>query len=418
MSQPLTAALTTYLVGGAVRDRLLNRPYSDHDHVVVGATPEQMLSLGFKQVGKDFPVFLHPETKEEYALARTERKQGQGYTGFVCYAEPDVTLEQDLIRRDLTINAMALSTSGELIDPYGGQQDIAQRVLRHVSDAFIEDPLRVLRVARFASRFHQLGFTIADETLALMTQLCEQGELQHLSAERIWQEIHSALTQANPEVFIKVLQQVGALKIIWPELDKLWGVPNPKVHHPEICSGKHTLLVVQQAALLTDDVQVRFAALCHDLGKGLTLPENYPAHIGHEQAGLTLINNLCQRLRVPTAFKQLALAACEFHLHSHRALELKPATILKLFNRLDIWRKPEFFQQFLLVCEADFRGRLGFENRDYPQRQYLLMLAEQALTITARQFVEQGIQGEAIKQAMHKARLDRISEQKQHYLNY
>jgi len=420
--------LDIYLVGGAVRDQLLNRAVKDRDYLVVGATVEQMLSLGFTQVGKDFPVFLHPKTKQEYALARTERKQGQGYTGFSCYAEPDVTIEQDLLRRDLTVNAMAMTSDGELIDPYHGLQDLKNRVLRHVSDAFVEDPLRVLRVARFAARYHSYGFTIAPETLELMTKISKSGELSALSAERVWQEMQRSLNEddsvgadnkQHPEVFFQVLYQCQALKSLWPDLDALWGVPNPPKWHPEICSGEHTMMVLQQAVLLTKDKEnktaIRFAALCHDLGKGLTENEHWPSHRGHEKAGLPLVEKIAKQLKVPTYCKQLALKVCEHHLHCHKAFQLKPSTLLTIFNQLDVWRKPQEFNDFLIACESDFRGRLGFENRPYPQKQYLTDAMLGASKEKAKTFVEQGLKGIAIKEAMAKARLNAIKKVKEEY---
>lgn len=419
-SQPVTnLPLNTYLVGGAVRDKLLNRAVKDHDHLVVGATVEQMLELGFQQVGKDFPVFLHPKTKEEYALARTERKQGQGYTGFSCYAAPDVTIEQDLLRRDLTVNAMAMDSSNNIIDPYNGQVDLTNRVLRHVSNAFIEDPLRVLRVARFAARYYEYGFSIADETRQLMVQISKSGELSSLTAERIWQEMHSALSEDNPEVFFNVLFECHALEIIWPELHQLWGIPNPKQWHPEICSGVHTMMVLQQSVLLTkntttshmnqdESTKIRFAALCHDLGKGLTQQEKWPSHHGHEKAGLPLVEKICQQLKIPNQYKQLALKVCEHHLHCHKAFQLKASTILGIFNQLDIWRKPEEFDSFIMACQADFLGREGFENRPYPQAAFLQEAMRQALRVNAKTFVEQGLKGIQIKEAMALARLNAI----------
>jgi len=418
--------LDVYLVGGAVRDQLLNRAVKDHDYLVVGASVDKMLSLGFNQVGKDFPVFLHPKTKQEYALARTERKQGQGYTGFSCYAEPDVTIEQDLLRRDLTVNAMAMTSEGKIIDPYHGQQDLENRVLRHVSDAFIEDPLRVLRVARFAARYHRYGFTIAPETLALMTKISKSGELLTLSAERVWQEMQRTLAedtdseneleQASPEIFFQILHQCQALKALWPELDALWNVPNPAQWHPEICSGVHTMMVLQQAVLLTKNhdnkTAIRFAALCHDLGKGLTASEHWPSHRGHEKAGLPLVEKIAKQLKVPTHYKQLALKVCEHHLHCHKAFQLKPSTILKIFDQLDVWRKPQEFEDFLIACKSDFLGRLGFENRSYPQEQFLKAAVLAACQVNAKTFVEQGLTGIAIKEAMAKARLNAIERVK------
>jgi len=416
----------TYLVGGAVRDKLLNRPVKDNDYLVVGATIEQMLSLGFNQVGKDFPVFLHPKTKQEYALARTERKQGQGYTGFDCYAAPDVTIEQDLLRRDLTINAMAMNEDGTIVDPYNGKKDLENRLLRHVSSAFIEDPLRVLRVARFAARYHNDGFTIAPETLSLMTEISQSGELLTLSAERIWQEMQRALSEGelgendqHPEVFFQVLHQCHALKTIWPELDALWGVPNPPQWHPEICSGVHTMMVLEQAVLLTAEnknkTAIRFAALCHDLGKSLTISEQWPSHQGHEKSGLPLVEKIAKQLKVPTYCKQLALKVCEHHLHCHRAFQLKASTLLRIFNQLDVWRKPQEFDDFLIACKSDFLGRLGFENKPYPQEHYLKAVAQAAIKVNAKPFVEQGLKGLAIKEEIETARLTAIKDVKQQF---
>jgi tRNA nucleotidyltransferase (CCA-adding enzyme) len=397
-------------VGGAVRDKLLNRKVKDRDFLVVGSTVEQMLSLGFVQVGKDFPVFLHPTTKEEYALARTERKQGQGYTGFSCYAAADVTIEEDLLRRDLTVNAMAMNEEGKIVDPYNGQQDLKNRVLRHVSSAFIEDPLRVLRVARFAARYYRYGFTVADETLGLMQKISESGELNTLSAERIWQEMQLSLAEENPEVFFQTLHQCTALKAIWPELDKLWGVPNPAQWHPEICSGVHTMMVLQQAVKLSDKTSVRFAALCHDLGKGLTESSLWPSHKGHEKAGLPLVEKIAKQLKIPNEHKQLALKVCEHHLHCHKAFQLKASTLLGIFNQLDVWRKPDEFEDFILACQADFLGRLGFEDRDYPQATYLHSAMQAARQVSAKAFVEQGLKGIEIKEAMERSRLDAVKK--------
>lgn len=409
--------LTTYLVGGAVRDKLLGRAVADRDYVVIGASVKQMLSLGFTQVGKDFPVFLHPQNKEEYALARTERKQGHGYTGFTCYAAPDVTLEQDLYRRDLTINAMAMAIDGKIIDPYNGQQDLDNRTLRHVSEAFIEDPLRVLRVARFAARYHSYGFVVADETMLLMTHISNSGELTTLSGERIWKEMQRSLAESNPEVFFQVLFQCNALKEIWPDLHNLWGVPNPEKWHPEICSGLHTMMVLQQAVKLSPKTSIRFAALCHDLGKSLTLEEQWPAHQGHEKSGLPLVESIADKLRVPTDHKRLALKVCQFHLHCHKVFELKPATILKMFNKLDVWRKPEEFDDFLIACHADFCGRLGSEEKAYPQKDYLLELFTQTKAINAKKFVQQGLKGLAIKEAIEQARLIKVKQIKKTILH-
>lgn len=392
--------MKTYLVGGAVRDALLEYPVSERDWVVVGATPEQMLAEGYTQVGKDFPVFLHPQTKDEYALARTERKQGHGYTGFAVHCDPAVTLEEDLLRRDLTVNAMARDSDGSIIDPYGGQRDLQQRVLRHVSAAFVEDPLRVLRTARFAARYAHLGFSVAAETIALMTEIVAQGELAHLAPERVWVETERALGERDPQVFISVLRDCGALQALLPELEALFGVPQPPEHHPEIDSGLHTLLVLQQAARLSPATEVRFAALLHDLGKGLTSEAEWPRHIAHEQRGLALVRRVCERLRAPNQHRDLALQVCEFHLLVHRARELRGKTLLKLFRATGALRQPERFQGFLLACEADARGRTGLEERTYPQAEYLRQALQEAQTVTAAPFVAAGISGKALGDAI------------------
>ncbi|MDO6747470.1 multifunctional CCA addition/repair protein [Gilvimarinus sp. 1_MG-2023] len=400
--------MQTFLVGGAVRDQLLGYPYSEQDWVVVGATPEAMQQLGFTPVGKDFPVFLHPESKEEYALARTERKSGQGYTGFQFHCAPDISLEQDLIRRDLTINAIAKSESGELIDPYGGAQDIQQKVLRHVSAAFTEDPVRILRVARFAARYHHLGFTVASETQALMREMVEQGEADHLVAERVWKEMSRALEEKNPEVFIQTLKDCGALAKVLPELDALFGVPQPAQHHPEIDTGIHSLMVLQQASLLSDSSIVRFAALMHDLGKGVTPQDQWPRHHGHEKSGLSLIKALCRRLAVPNEHRDLALLVCEFHTHVHRALELKAATVNKLFKRLDVLRRPERIEPFLLACTADSRGRTGFETRPYPQADFLRGALMAASNVAPKNLIAAGYSGAELGKQLEQKRLQAI----------
>lgn len=325
--------MQTYLVGGAVRDQLLDYPVKEKDWVVVGATVDEMLAAGYQQVGSDFPVFLHPKTKDEHALARTERKTAPGYRGFEVHASPDVTLEEDLRRRDLTINAMAKDADGQLIDPYHGQADLEQKLLRHVSPAFAEDPVRILRVARFAARYAHLGFSVAEETTELMSQMVQHGDVDALVAERVWQEFYKALGERNPEVFIEVLRSCGALKIILPEIDALFGVPQPIEHHPEIDTGIHTMMVLQQACLLSDDEDTRFAALCHDLGKALTPEENWPSHYGHEANGIKPIQQLCKRLRIPNAFRELASITAKYHLHVHRAFEIKTGTLLRTWNR-------------------------------------------------------------------------------------
>ncbi|GGD58062.1 multifunctional CCA addition/repair protein [Lacimicrobium alkaliphilum] len=401
-----------YLVGGAVRDTLLNHPFHERDYVVVGATVQEMLDQGFRQVGKDFPVFLHPKSAEEYALARTERKSGQGYTGFVCDSSTDVTLEQDLMRRDLTINAMAQDSEGQIIDPYHGQQDLEARVLRHVSDAFVEDPLRVLRVARFAARYHQYGFTVAPETLALMRQISASGELATLSPERIWKETSRALMETHPQVFFAVLREAGAMNDWFGELDALWGVPNPERWHPEIDTGVHTMMVLEQAVSLSDKLTVRYAALVHDLGKGLTPPEHWPSHRGHEKSGLKAIQAFSDRLKVPNDCRDLALLVGEFHTHVHKALELKPATVLKVFNRCDAWRKPERFEDLLIACTADARGRTGFEQIPYDQADYFRQALKAASDADVQQIIAAGHQGKAIRDTLEQHRTTAIAEVK------
>jgi tRNA nucleotidyltransferase (CCA-adding enzyme) len=377
--------MKTYLVGGAVRDKLLgfanSASGSDRDYVVVGGSVAEMLASGYQQVGRDFPVFLHPQTKAEYALARTERKTGPGYTGFAFNASASVTLEEDLLRRDLTINAIAEDEQGNLIDPYSGQADLEQRVLRHVSPAFSEDPLRVLRVARFAARFAHLGFRVADETLALMTRMSASGELDHLVAERVWQEMDKALQERSPVVFFRTLRACGALTAILPEVDALFGVPQPERYHPEVDTGVHVMMCLEQATRLSPDPVVRFATLVHDLGKAVTPPGNWPHHYGHEKLGLTPLKRLCDRLRVPNKYAAIARLASEYHTHCHRIAELRPDTTLRLLEALDAFRRPEQMQQFLLVCEADARGRPGFEDMAYPQAERLRQALRAALSI-------------------------------------
>ena len=397
-----------YLVGGAVRDELLGYPVAERDWVVVGARPEDLLEQGYQQVGKDFPVFLHPESKDEYALARTERKSGHGYTGFAVHCDPAVTLEEDLLRRDLTVNAMARDGVGNIIDPYGGQADLAARTLRHVSDAFVEDPLRVLRTARFAARYAHLDFAVAPETIALMADIVSQGELAHLPAERIWVEIERALGERNPEVFIQVLRDCGALEKLLPEVEALFGVLQTAVHHPEVDTGVHTLMALQQAAKLSADTDVRFAVLIHDLGKGTTPEAEWPRHIAHEHRGLKLVKAACTRLKAPNRHRELALQVCEYHTHCHRALELRGTTILKLFNATGALRRPERFEAFLLACEADSRGRLGFEDRAYPQADYLRRALTIAREVTAAEFTEQGLEGKALGEAINAERVRRL----------
>lgn len=404
--------MKTYLVGGAVRDKLLQRPVSERDWVVVGATENDMLSQGFRPVGKDFPVFLHPDSGEEYALARTERKSGHGYGGFTVFASPEVTLEEDLQRRDLTVNAMAESPDGEIIDPYNGRADLEARLLRHVSPAFSEDPLRILRVARFAARYHPLGFSIAPETMTLMQSMVDAGEVEHLVPERIWKEVSRALVEPRPDVFIEVLRECGALKVLLPEVDCLFGVPQPPRHHPEVDTGDHILRALRQAPA---ELPVRFAVLVHDLGKGITPDDVLPSHRGHESAGLPLVKAVCRRLRAPNPVTSLSLGVCEYHLHCHKAFDLKPQTVLKLLRALDALRKPEKFEQFLQSCEADARGRLGLEDREYPQVDYLRAARAAAANVDPQALIAEGFQGAELGKALDRARLKALTDLKASY---
>jgi len=399
--------MQTYLVGGAVRDKLLGRAAGDRDYVVVGALPEDLLARGYRPVGRDF---LHPETGEEYALARTERKSGRGYHGFVFQADANVTLEQDLARRDLTINAIAEDAQGVLTDPFGGVRDIAVRVLRHVSPAFAEDPVRVLRTARFAARFAPLGFTVAPETMTLMQQMVRDGEIDHLVPERVWAETRKALGEAQPSAFLRVLRECGALAVLFPEVDALYGVPQRAEFHPEIDSGVHLELVLDQSAQLApgDDL-VAFCALTHDLGKALTPAHELPRHVGHEQRGVKPLRALAARLKVPTEHAALAELVCREHLNAHRAFELKPATVLKLLTALDALRRPTRLDKFLAACMADKRGRTGHALDAYPQADYLRACRDAAAAIDAAGFVAAGLTGPAIGQAMAAARIDAIA---------
>ncbi|MEB2649779.1 multifunctional CCA addition/repair protein [Pseudomonas siliginis] len=405
--------MQVYKVGGAVRDRLLGLPVTDIDRVVVGATTEEMLARGYRPVGADFPVFLHPKTGEEYALARTERKSGRGYGGFTFYASPEVTLEEDLIRRDLTINAMAEDDQLNLTDPYHGQRDLEARILRHVSPAFAEDPLRVLRVARFAARYAGLGFTVADETMDLMRQLSESGELQALTAERSWKEISRALMEDHPQVFIQVLRDCGALKELLPEVDALFGVPQPETHHPEIDTGLHTLSVLEQSALHKQPLTVRWACLLHDLGKGLTPEDEWPRHIAHEHTGLKLIKAVNERFKVPKDCQELALLVGQYHTHGHRALELKASTLLELLQSFDIYRRPQRFEEFIAACEMDARGRKGLEQRSYPQADYLRGAAKAARAVAVQPLLEQGFKGPELGEALKRERLKALKAYKE-----
>lgn len=400
--------MEVYLVGGAVRDEQLGLPVKERDWCVVGATPDELLSKGYRQVGKEFPVYLHPETNEEYALARTERKTAPGYHGFEFHTSPDVTLEDDLSRRDLTINAMAKDADGNLIDPFGGSSDLKNRVLRHISMAFSEDPLRILRTAKFKARFSKLGFELADETLSLMKQMVADGEADALQADRVWQETEAALAGPDPQVYIQVLRECGALAVVIPEVDALFGVPQPPEWHPEIDCGLHILMVLEQAAKLSDDVEVRFAGLVHDLGKATTRKSDLPRHPGHEARSVQLVNMLCDRLPVPRACRELGVLVAEYHAHCHRALELRPTTILKLLQQVDAFRRPERFMNFLLACEADARGRTGFENRDYPQAAYLKRALTGAMAVTADQVPATGLSGAEIGMEIDRRRLEAI----------
>ena len=401
--------MRTYLVGGAVRDRLLGLPPGDRDWVVVGETPESMRAAGFRPVGRDFPVFLHPDTGEEYALARTERKTAPGYRGFVVHADPSVTLEQDLERRDFTINAIAESADGHVIDPFGGARDLEARVLRHVGPAFVEDPLRVLRAARFMARFATLGFQVAPVTIALMRGIAASGELDALVPERVWQELGKALASPRPAAFLRTLHDAGALRAVLPELDALYGVPQRAEFHPEVDTGRHQELVSDMAARLAPgDTVVGFAALTHDLGKALTPAEALPRHVGHEQAGLAPLRALSERLKVPLEHRDLAVIACREHLNIHRIAELRDATLHDLLLRCDAFRKPERIARLALVCEADKRGRLGFEDAAYPQADELRRAHAAALAVNARDLAADGLTGPEIGEQLRTARIAAI----------
>jgi tRNA nucleotidyltransferase (CCA-adding enzyme) len=398
-----------YLVGGAVRDAELGIPHRERDWCVVGATPDDLERLGYRRVGKDFPVFLHPETNEEYALARTERKTAPGYHGFDFDCSPDVTIEDDLKRRDLTINAIARTADGELIDPWGGLADIESRVLRHVSEAFREDPVRVLRVARFAARFAGLGFRIAAETLALMRRMVEDGEVDALVPDRVWKETELALAGSNSRVFFEVLRECGALGILYPEIDALFGVPQPAKWHPEIDTGVHVMMVLDQAERLSARTEVRFAALVHDLGKGNTPRSKLPGHPGHEQRGCKLIRSMAARLPIPNACRDLGLLAAEFHTHVHRAFELRPETVLKVLERTDAFRRPARFEMFLLTCEADARGRKGLEERPYEQAGFMRTAFAAAASVDAAA-IASSTDKQKIARAIRAARKAAIAE--------
>ncbi len=404
--------MKTWVVGGAVRDELLGLPVNDHDWVVVGSTPQQMVDAGYLPVGKDFPVFLHPETREEYALARTERKTAPGYKGFAFQADPGVTLEEDLRRRDLTINAIAKSEDGTLVDPYDGQRDLQAKVLRHVSPAFAEDPVRILRLARFAARFDT--FTVADETLALMKQMVADGEVDALVAERVWQELSRGLMERTPSRMFEVLRSCGALARLLPEVDRLWGVPQPAAHHPEVDTGVHLMLVLDTAARLKAPLTVRFACLGHDLGKGTTRSEDLPRHIAHEARSVKLVEAVCARLRVPTDCRELAVVVAREHGNVHRSESLDTAAVMRLLDRCDAWRRPQRFSEMLLACECDARGRTGFEDRPYPQRERLQAALDAALAVdtaaVSAHALAEGRQGAAIGEAIRSARQAAVAQ--------
>jgi tRNA nucleotidyltransferase (CCA-adding enzyme) len=402
--------MQVYLVGGAVRDGLLGLPVKERDWVVVGGSREELLRLRYREVGRDFPVFLHPDTHEEYALARRERKVSPGYRGFTVEFGPEVTLEEDLARRDLTINAIAKAADGSLVDPHGGGRDLEARVLRHVSPAFVEDPVRVLRVARFAARFAPLGFRVAPETLALMRAMVERGEVDALVPERVWQETEKALRETRSSEFFKVLRECGALRVIYPEIDALFGVPQPARWHPEIDTGVHTLMVLDQACALSAEPTLRFAALTHDLGKGTTPPAEWPSHRGHEERSVALLEALCARLRLPGEYRELAVIVARYHGNVHRAFELKPQTVLEFMERADAFRRPARFAEALLACEADSRGRAGLEAVPYPQRQYLLAARDAAAAIKPAAADIAAGDGAHIAADLHRRRLLVIAE--------
>lgn len=400
--------MQTYLVGGAVRDRLLGLSVHERDWVVLGATPQDMTDAGYRPVGRDFPVFLHPKTSEEYALARTERKSGTGYHGFVFHTGTDVTLEADLERRDLTVNAIAESPGGELIDPYGGQHDLEQRILRHVSPAFGEDPVRVLRLARFYARFKPMGFSVAKETMALLRQMVDNGEVDQLVPERVWAEALRSLSLPEPQHFFTLLRECGALEKLFPELAALFGVPQTPEYHPEIDTGVHTLLCLQQAARLQAEPAVCFAVLCHDYGKALTPKAEWPSHRGHEQAGLKPVQVCCERLGVPREFREIALLVTRWHLHVHRAAELRPSTLLKLLEAADSFRRPQRLEQLLLACEADARGREGYADCDYPQPGIVRLALSAAQQVDTKAIIAAGKRGPAVGAELRKQRLAKI----------
>lgn len=399
-----------YLVGGAVRDKLLGFPVKEKDWVVIGETPESMIKEGFRPVGKDFPVFLHPKSHDEYALARTERKTAPGYKGFAIHASPEVTLEEDLKRRDLTINAIAMTLNGRLIDPYGGQEDLKNRVFRHISTAFAEDPVRILRVARFAARYAHLGFTLHEETRTLMQSMVAAGEVDYLVAERVWAELFKALNEQTPSAFFFTLKGCDALEKIFPEINCLFGVPQPEKYHPEIDTGLHSMLSLKQATLLSTNPEVRFAALVHDLGKGVTPKENWPHHFGHEKLGLAILEKLCKRLRVPNSFRTLAIHVMQFHTHCHKAFELRASTLTDMLGLLGAFKTNTTLDKFLLACEADAKGRTGFEEAPYPQAEMLQLAAKTAAAVDTSAIMNSELQGEKIGEAIRQLRIKAITE--------
>ena len=404
-----------YRVGGAVRDKLLNYPSDENDWVVVGSSPQQMLELGYQPVGQDFPVFINTLSGEEYALARTERKSGHGYGGFAFHTAPDVSLQDDLIRRDLTINAMAEDDDGSIIDPHNGQQDLSNKILRHVSPAFTEDPLRVLRVARFAARYHHLGFSIAEETLSLMSTISASGELQHLVAERVWKETERALCERSPDIYLQTLRDCGALAVLLPEVEKLFGVAQRADYHPEIDTGIHTLMSLQQAVRLSDSSPIRFSVMVHDLGKGITPDHILPSHSGHEARGLPLVKDVCDRLKVPNEHRQLAMVVTEFHLLCHKAFELRPETLLKLLKAIGALKSSNRLEDFLTCCEADARGRTGFEDRAYPSSAYLREARECIVKTDVADLVAAGISGAEIGKQLSARQTAALADFKAHY---
>lgn len=399
-----------YLVGGAVRDDLLGLQHTENDWVVTGCTPDELLAEGYRQVGASFPVFLHPETGEEYALARTERKRGHGYHGFTVDFHPGVTLEEDLARRDLTINAMARDSHGQLIDPFGGQRDLQDRVLRHVSAAFSEDPLRVLRVARFAARFAPLGFRVHADTLRLMREICASGELEHLVPERSWAEIAGAMAAAEPGRFVQVLRDCGALRVLLPEVDRLFGVPQPKEFHPEIDTAVHVMMAMNVAARSGASPRAIFALLLHDIGKGLTPEPEWPQHVGHEVSGVPLVEAACERLRAPKAFRELAVSVCSLHLRAHRLGEMRPASVMRLIEEAGLLRSPALLSDFLAACEADYRGRQGREERSYYQAERLRVALAAALAVQARDLDTADLEGVQIGEKLREARIAAIAD--------